>query len=122
MAKILIVDDSETLRTQLRSQLEESGYTVIEGHDGVDGLEKLTAQSTVDLIICDVNMPNMDGLTMVTKVRQNDAWKTIPILMLTTETSADMKAKAKEIGIRAWVTKPYVPEKLLMAIQKVLAK
>jgi two-component system, chemotaxis family, chemotaxis protein CheY len=85
-------------------------------------LEKLTAQSTVDLIICDVNMPNMDGLTMVTKVRQNDAWKTIPILMLTTETSADMKAKAKEIGIRAWVTKPYVPEKLLMAIQKVLAK
>jgi len=120
MAKILIVDDSETLRSQLRKALEEAGHEVVEGYDGVNGLETLNSNPDVELILCDVNMPEMDGLTMLGKVSENDSFNKIPIFMLTTESNADMKEKGKAVGVKAWVTKPFVPEKLLGAVKKVL--
>ena len=94
MSKILIVDDSETLRSQLRKSLEEAGHEVVEGYDGVNGLETLNANPDVELILCDVNMPDMDGLEMVRLVHGDEELTGIPILMLTTEASKS----SKEIG------------------------
>ena len=121
MAKILIVDDSETLRVQLKKLLENNGHTVVEGQDGLLGLEKLKANSDISLIICDVNMPNMDGITMVTKVSEDASMSKIPIFMLTTESNVEMKEKGKKAGVKAWVTKPYNDEKLIFAISKILS-
>ncbi len=121
MAKILVVDDSETLRSQLKKALEDGGHQVVEGFDGQDGLEDLEKNPDVKLILCDVNMPRMDGLTMIRKVREKDAFKTLPVFMLTTESSPEMKAQGKESGVMAWVVKPFVAEKLLGAISKVVS-
>ncbi len=120
MATVLIVDDSETLRSQLRKHLEQAQLTVLEAVDGVDGLEKYRSHPEIKLVICDVNMPNMDGMTMIEKVRQIEAGKNIPVLMLTTESGADLKARGKELGLRAWVTKPYVAETLVAAVKKLV--
>lgn len=120
MARILIVDDSETVRVQLRKLLEANGHTVSEETDGQNGLDRLRADGQVDLIICDVNMPNMDGLTMVSHARQLESLSSVPIFMLTTESSPELKTKGKAAGVRAWVLKPFQPETLLTAIGKVL--
>ncbi len=120
MAKILIVDDSKLLRTQLREDLEKGGHVVTEAVDGYDGIEKIS-NDQFSLIICDVNMPNMDGLTMCAKVRENPKNSSLQIFMLTTETGPEMKARGKEVGVRAWVTKPYTADKLLIAISRVCA-
>ncbi len=121
MAKILIVDDSETLRIQLKGLLESNGHTVIEGVDGENGLEVLKANaSDTKLIICDVNMPNMDGITMCTKVSEDSSVNSIPIFMLTTESNADMKDKGKKAGVKAWITKPYDDDKIVTAVTKIL--
>jgi len=120
MATILVVDDSDTLRTQLRKDLEGKGHKVLEAADGAIGLETLSKSGGVDLILCDVNMPNMDGLSMCHRVQQQAEFKGIPIFMLTTEANADLKARAKEFGVRAWITKPYMADKLLAAIEKIL--
>lgn len=121
MAKILIVDDSETLRSQLRSTLESAGHEVVEGMDGMNGLETYNQNPDVQLIICDVNMPNMDGLTMCERLTSVlPAQKKIPVFMLTTESNADMKARGKAAGVMAWITKPYAADKLLEVVKKVL--
>lgn len=122
MAKIVIVDDSETLRSQLKRDLEAAGHQVIEGYDGVNGLEVLEANQDVKLIICDVNMPRMDGLTMCKKAHDKPELSKVPIFMLTTEASPEMKTKGKEAGVIAWIIKPYVVEKVMGAVSKVLAK
>ena len=119
MAKILIVDDSETLRIQLRKILESNSHEVVEGCDGMKGLEALESNDGIDLILCDVNMPEMDGLTMVEKVHENDKFNQIPIFMLTTESSPEMKMRGKAAGVRAWVTKPFVEKKLMAAVTKI---
>lgn len=121
MAKILLVDDSETLRAQLKNLLASKGHEVIEGSDGIKGLEALEKNSGISLIICDVNMPNMDGLKMVTTVSENPNCNKIPIFMLTTETSADLKEKSKKAGVKAWINKPYDDAKLLAVVEKVLS-
>lgn len=122
MAKILIVDDSETLRIQLREALEDAGHTVVEGVDGADGL-KVAAQNTdLSMIITDFNMPQMDGVTMAAKLRELSAFQKTPILMLTTEATPDIKAAGKSAGILAWILKPLVPAKVMPAIEKVLAR
>lgn len=121
MAKILIVDDSESLRGQLKKLLVSGGHSVVEGHDGKHGLDILKANPDSRLIICDVNMPNMDGLTMCTKVKEVAALSGIPIFMLTTESTDDLKEKGKKIGVKAWITKPFDDSKLLGAITKVLS-
>lgn len=122
MAKILIVDDSEAIRIQLRKDLESRGHIVTEGVDGFDGLAQLQNSEGIELIICDVNMPKMDGLSMVSKISQEGKYAGIKIFMLTTEGSADMKTRGKEAGVKAWITKPYIPEKLLSAIEKICQK
>jgi len=122
MAKILVVDDSESQRTQLKADLESGSHSVIEASDGHDGLEKLEKNSDIGLIICDVNMPGMDGLTMCSKIKQSGKHLDIPIFMLTSEATIELKKTAKEYGVRAWITKPYVAAKLLEALSKVIKK
>ena len=122
MAKILIVDDSETLRIQLREALEGAGYKVIEGVDGIDGLRLATEHRDVNLIITDFNMPQMDGVTMAAKIREIPELVHVPMLMLTTEATPDIKAAGKAAGILAWIVKPLVPAKVLPAIEKVLSR
>ncbi len=122
MAKLLIVDDSTMLRDMLNYALNEGGYTdVTEAVDGVDGLEKAKA-ATFDLIITDVNMPNMDGLTLIGELRKLPTYATRPILVLTTERSDEMKAKGKAAGATGWIVKPFVPEQLLKAVNIVLSR
>ncbi len=122
MAKILIVDDSEALRTQLRKDLESSGHDVTEAIDGLDGLKQLSKDDKTELIICDVNMPRMDGLSMCEKINEDSKYSQIKLFMLTTEASPDMKVRGKQVGVKAWITKPYALEKLLTAIDKICAK
>ena len=122
MAKVMVVDDSEHQRFQLKKDLESGGHVVIEGHDAHDGLEKLWQNLDVALIICDVNMPGMDGITMCSKVHESGKFPGLPVFMLTSEASAELKKTAKQFGVRAWITKPYVAAKLLEAVEKVLKK
>jgi two-component system chemotaxis response regulator CheY len=122
MAKILIVDDSESLRTQLRRDLEEAGHSVVEGGNGLQGLDQLKLNPDLRLVLCDVNMPEMDGLTMCQNVSEDPAYRGLPILMLTTESSPEMKTRGKECGVLAWITKPYVAAKLVAAVDKILKR
>ena len=120
--KLLIVDDSTMLRDMLSYALNEGGYTdVTEAVDGVDGLEK-AKKITYDLIISDVNMPNMDGITMVSEVRKLPQYSKIPILVLTTERGDDIKAQGKTAGATGWIVKPFVPDQLLKAVNIVLSR
>ena len=122
MAKLLIVDDSTMLRDMLNYALNEGGYTdVTEAVDGVDGLEKAKS-ATFDLIITDVNMPNMDGLTLIGELRKIHTYSSKPILVLTTERSDEMKVKGKAAGATGWIVKPFVPEQLLKAVNIVLSR
>ncbi len=122
MAKILIVDDSETLRIQLREALEDAGHIVLEGIDGADGLRVALEHKDLSMIITDFNMPQMDGITMASKLREQNVFRATPILMLTTEATPDIKAAGKNAGILAWIVKPLVPQKVMPAIEKVLAR
>ena len=122
MAKIMVVDDSEHQRVQLKKDLEAGGHTVIESKDALDGLEKLETHPDLNLIICDVNMPGMDGITMCSKIHEGGKFPNLPIFMLTSEASAEIKKTAKQFGVRAWITKPHVTAKLLEAVEKVTQK
>lgn len=118
MAKtIMIVDDSASMRQVVGIALKGAGYTVLEGRDGQDALTKLTGQK-VHLIISDVNMPNMDGISFVKAVKQLPAYKFTPIIMLTTESDESKKREGQAAGAKAWVVKPFKPEQLLGAVQK----
>jgi len=120
MAKtILIVDDSASLRSVVRIALTGAGYDVIEAADGKDALGKLTGQK-VHLIISDVNMPNMDGITMVKEIKKNPHYKFTPIIMLTTEGSDDKKREGQAAGAKAWVIKPFQPQQMLEAVSKLV--
>ncbi len=120
--KLLIVDDSTMLRDMLSYALNDGGYNdVTEGVDGVDGLSKAKS-TTFDLVITDVNMPNMDGLTFVDELRKLPQYSKIPILVLTTERSDEMKSKGKAAGATGWIVKPFVPDQLLKAVNIVLSK
>ncbi|MFG1926583.1 response regulator [Cryptosporangium sp. NPDC048952] len=121
MAKtILIVDDSASVRQVVTIALKGAGYDVIAGVDGKDGLAKLSGQR-VHLIISDVNMPNMDGITFVQEVKKLPAYKFTPVIMLTTESQEDKKKAAQAAGAKAWVTKPFQPPQMLAAVQKLIA-
>ena len=120
MAKtIMIVDDSASLRQVVSIALKGAGYDVIEGADGKDALGKLTGQK-VHLIISDVNMPNMDGITFVTEVKKLPAYKFTPIIMLTTEAGEEKKSAGQAAGAKAWVVKPFKPEQMLTAVSKLI--
>ena len=120
MAKILIVDDSETLRIQLREALEETGHAVVEGVDGADGLKVAAANLDLKMVITDFNMPFMDGVAMAVKLRELPNFAKIPILMLTTEATPEIKTAGKRAGILAWIVKPLIPSKVMPAIEKIL--
>jgi len=118
MAKtIMIVDDSSSMRMVVGIALKGAGYSVLDGCDGVDALAKLTGQK-VHLIISDVNMPNMDGISFIKAVKQLPAYKFTPIIMLTTESEESKKREGQAAGAKAWVVKPFKPEQLLGAVQK----
>ncbi|MBK7005029.1 MAG: response regulator [Burkholderiales bacterium] len=118
MAKtILIVDDSASMRCVVTMALKGAGYDVIEGSDGKDALAKLTGQK-VHLIITDVNMPGMDGITFLKEVKQHATYKFTPVIMLTTESDEEKKRLGQAAGARAWVVKPFKPEQLLNAVQR----
>jgi two-component system chemotaxis response regulator CheY len=120
MAKtILAVDDSASLRQMVAFTLKGAGYDVVEACDGVDGLNKAKGK-TVDLVLTDQNMPNMDGLTLVRSLRQMGDYKSVPILLLTTESSDSMKAQGRAAGATGWLVKPFDPATLLEVVQKVL--
>lgn len=120
MAKtILAVDDSGSLRQMVAFSLKAAGYDVISAVDGQDGLNK-AKEKTVDLVLTDQNMPVMDGLTMITNLRSLASYQKVPILMLTTESSDEMKAKGKAAGANGWLVKPFDPKRLIEVVQKVI--
>ena len=117
--KILIVDDSRTIRQQVSFTLSKGGFEVIEAEDGLQGIEQLKANGDVSMVISDVNMPNMDGLEMVEKI-QADSVTSAPIVMLTTEGSADLINRAKAAGAKGWLVKPFEPDQLVAAVNKLV--
>jgi len=120
MAKtILIVDDSESIREIVSFTLENEGYNVLVGEDGQDALKHLN-DKPIDLILTDLHMPVMNGIEFIKTVRANKNYKNVPILFLTTESQTAKKMEAKEAGATGWIIKPFVPAKLIEAINKVM--
>ncbi|GLK89833.1 response regulator [Pseudomonas turukhanskensis] len=121
MAKtILIVDDSSSMRQLVKMTLTGAGHQVIEAVDGRDALAKLTGQK-VNLIISDVNMPNLDGIGLVKALKARPEYKFTPIVMLTTESEQSKKAEGQAAGARAWIVKPFQPAQLLSAVDKLVS-
>jgi two-component system chemotaxis response regulator CheY len=119
LKKVLIVDDSVSMRQMVGFTLREGGFEVIEAEHGQDALDKLQG-APVDLVITDLNMPVMDGITLIQNLRSQPAMKTKPILMLTTEGLVGKKEQGKAAGATGWIVKPFDPEKLLQTVAKVL--
>lgn len=119
MKTILVVDDSASLRQVVHIALVSAGYDVIEAVDGLEGLAKLDGRR-VNLIISDVNMPNMDGIEFVKAVKQLSDYRFTPIIMLTTEAHEDRKIQGQLAGAKAWVVKPFLPEQMLRAVAKLV--
>ena len=119
MRRILSVDDSTSIRQMVNFTLGKAGYEVVEAVDGKDGLDKAGA-GKFDLIITDLNMPNMDGIQMMTAVRKLPGYAFTPILMLTTESQAEKKAAGRQAGATGWIVKPFNAEQLISVIQKLV--
>jgi two-component system chemotaxis response regulator CheY len=115
---ILTVDDSASVRQMVKFTLSDAGYTVVEAIDGQDALAKLA--SPVNLVITDLNMPNLDGIGLIRGVRANAALKGIPILMLTTESQESRKREGKAAGATGWIVKPFTPQQILAVVKRVL--
>jgi len=116
--KILVIDDSETVRQQVKHALAATGYEIVEAVDGLDGLEKLRALTGFDMALCDVNMPRMNGLDMIAELQRTGP--KIPILMLTTEGQPSLIRRARESGAKGWIVKPFKPELLVAAVTKLV--
>ncbi len=120
MAKtIMTADDSASVRQMINFTLKQAGYDVVEAKDGVDALEKLN-DAPVNMLITDLNMPRMDGIELIGKVRAMPSYKFIPIIMLTTESQTSKKMEGKAAGATGWIVKPFKPEQLLAVVKKVL--
>ena len=119
MANILTVDDSTSLRRMVAFTLKNAGHMVTEARDGIDALEKAKLQN-FNLIITDVNMPNMDGITLIRALRTMDEYKFTPILTLTTESSENKKQEGKLAGASGWIIKPFNPDQLLATIKRII--
>ncbi|AEB51210.1 response regulator [Aeromonas veronii] len=116
---ILIVDDSATIRQVVGMTLKGAGYEVMEASDGKDALNKLDGKK-INLIISDVNMPNMDGITFVKEAKKLANYKFTPVIMLTTESQDSKKQEGQAAGAKAWVVKPFQPEQMLAAVAKLI--
>jgi two-component system chemotaxis response regulator CheY len=121
MAKILVVDDSSTVRDEVAGFLKSNGLDVTTAVDGKDGLAKLKADPDIKLVIADINMPNMDGLTMVEKIRSELGNSSVNLIMLTTESSPQMKERGKAAGVKGWIVKPFKGAAVLEAFKKMVA-
>ena len=119
MRSILAVDDSPSMRKMVSFTLSSAGFKVVEAVDGVDALEKAQAES-IDLVLADQNMPRLDGIGLTRKLREHPKFKTIPILILTTESSDQMKQAGRTAGATGWLVKPFDPNRLIEVIQKVI--
>lgn len=121
MGKIaLIVDDSPTMRQMVAFTLTNAGFTVVEAQDGKDAVNKVACGGKMDIVVTDLNMPEMDGIALIKELRKLSAFRFTPILMLTTESAAEKKQAGKEAGATGWIVKPFNPEVLLKTIAKVL--
>ncbi|MBQ0162748.1 MAG: response regulator [Treponema sp.] len=117
--KILAVDDSVSIRTSISFVLKQEGYDITEAVDGVDGLAKAKADK-FNLIITDINMPNMDGIEMIKQLRQTDGYKFTPIIALTTENQESKMQEGKAAGATGWIVKPFTSEKLIAIVKKII--
>lgn len=117
---ILTVDDSRTMRDMLKLALSDAGFRVVQAEDGVHGLEVLRTEAP-DVIVTDINMPRMDGYGFIKGVRGDGRHRAVPILVLTTESDAEKKERARLAGATGWIVKPFDPVKLVSAIRRVAA-
>jgi two-component system chemotaxis response regulator CheY len=114
---VMIVDDSGSFRTVVKMALTKAGYEVVEACDGKDAVGKLDGRK-YNVVVCDVNMPQMDGITFVKHLKASPAYKFTPVIMLTTESQESKKAEGKAAGARAWITKPFQPSQLVDAVAR----
>ncbi len=119
--RILAIDDSPTIRALVAMALRGAGFEVVLASDGVSGIESLQ-EAQPDLIITDINMPRMDGFGVIEAVRADDRYSDVPILVLTTESGADLKARARRAGATGWIVKPFKDAKLIAIINRVLGR
>lgn len=117
---IMVVDDSGSFRTVVKLALQKAGYEVVEAVDGKDAITKLDGRK-LNLIVCDVNMPNMDGLSFLRHLKATPSYKFTPVIMLTTESQEAKKAEGRAAGARAWITKPFQPAQLVDAVNRLCA-
>lgn len=120
--KILIVDDSASVRQQLSFVLNKGGFQVVEAGDGKEGLEMLAANADTALIFCDVNMPNLNGLDMLERVKANEQFAGVPVIMLTTEASNTLIERARGLGAKGWMVKPFHPDQVIAIANKLTAQ
>ena len=119
MTKIIVVDDSATMRQQVKQALTPAGFDIVEAVDGQDGLNKVQADAAIDIMILDVNMPRMNGIELAEALsKAGRVQQGLNIVMLTTEGHADLIKRAKAAGAKGWIVKPFKPEMLLAAVQK----
>jgi two-component system, chemotaxis family, chemotaxis protein CheY len=117
--KVLVIDDSATVRQQVRLALTQAGFDVVDAVDGVDGAAKIEAASDLSAVICDVNMPRKNGIEMLEEVRGGGRHAALPFLVLTTEGQPKLIQRAKAAGAKGWIIKPFKPELLVAALRKV---
>jgi len=115
---VLTVDDSKTMRDMVSFTLKGAGYSVVEAEDGQHALSTLGGKA-IDLVITDINMPNLDGIGLIKALREKPEFRSTPILILTTESNDEKKAEGRQAGATGWIVKPFEPEKLLKVVQKV---
>ncbi len=120
MKKILVVDDSSMIRLVVSKAAQKAGYEVIDASNGKEGLSQLLKHENISLILSDINMPIMDGIQMVTKIKENEKLKYIPVVMLTTEDKEELKQQGRELGVKAWMVKPFNEKTFLKAMMKLI--
>ena len=120
MKKILVVDDSSMIRHVVSKSSKNMGYEVIEASNGEEGLEQLSKNEDVALILSDINMPVMNGMEMISQIKENEKLKFIPIVMLTTETKDELKQQGRDLGVKAWMVKPFNEKTFIKAITKLI--
>lgn len=119
MKNILVVDDSRLMRQMLSYTLQQSGYQVSEAADGMEALE-LAGQTSFDLVLTDQNMPRMDGLALIEGLRLRSAYYATPLLILTTDSGLEMKARARAVGASGWIVKPFDPQSLISTVVRMI--
>jgi two-component system chemotaxis response regulator CheY len=120
-AKVLVVDDSMMVRKQVGQALIGAGFSVIEATDGLDALQKLTTSPDTRLVVCDVNMPRMNGIEFLEALRKVESTANLPVVMLTTEGQPELVQRAKALGAKGWIVKPFKPDLLVAAAKKLTA-